>query len=261
MDLGLDDRSVLVTAGTSGLGLGAARACAREGADVTVCSRTRENRERAADMLSDLGDGTVTTVAADITDRSDIERAVETAVAETGGLDHVVTSAGGVPPGTIAELGDDDWADAVDLLLMSLVWTLNASQPHLRDSTGGSLVAITSTSVREPIAGLALSNVVRRSVIGLIKTAARELAPEVRANAVLPGPFDTPRIQNLIEADLADEEYETREAAQAAWTSDVPLGRLGDPIELGDTIAYLLSDRASFVTGTAIPVDGGRLRS
>jgi NAD(P)-dependent dehydrogenase (short-subunit alcohol dehydrogenase family) len=122
-------------------------------------------------------------------------------------------------------------------------------------------VAITSTSVREAIDDLVLSNAVRRAVIGLVKTVAREFAPEVRANAVLPGPHETPRIEALVEQALDRGEFADYEAGLASWAADVPLGRVGDPGELGDVVAFLASERASYVTGTALPVDGGRLRS
>lgn len=261
MYLGLDDRSVVVLAGTSGLGLGAASSMVEAGATVTVCSRSQSRLDDARDHLEAIDGGEVRTVACDITNPDDIESLIEGTVAETGGLDHVVASTGGVPPGGLDELDEREWYMAYDLLVMSLVWTIDAARPDLVDSPGGSVTAITSTSVREPIEGLALSNVVRRGVIGLVKTAARELAPDIRVNAVLPSAFDTPRIQELIEDAVESGRQPDREAAMEAWVENIPLGRLGEPRELGDIIAVLTSDRASFVTGACLPVDGGRLRS
>ncbi|MFW6153465.1 MAG: SDR family oxidoreductase [Halobacteriota archaeon] len=261
MDLGLHDRSVVVLAGTSGLGLGAASSLVEAGATVTVCSRRQSNLDEARAHLEALDGGEVRTVTCDITDPDDIAALVEGTVAATGGLDHLVASTGGVPPGGLADLDDREWYQAFDLLVMSLVWTIDAARDHLAESPGGSITVITSTSVREPLVGLTLSNVVRRGVIGLVKTAALELAPDVRVNAVLPSAFDTPRIQELIDDAVESGRQPDREAARAAWVEDIPLSRLGDPRELGDMIAVLTSDRASFVTGACLPVDGGRLRS
>lgn len=261
MDLGFADRSVIAFAASSGLGLGAARSIAREGATVTICARDEERLAAAASDLEGDATGEIRTASVDITDPDDIRSCVAKAADATGGIDHVIASTGGPRPGTLDDLSHRDWYEAYDLLVMSLVWTIEETRPHLVESPGGSIVAITSTAVREPIDGLALSNVVRRGVVGLIKTAARELAPDVRCNAVLPGAFDTPRIQEIIDARVADETYPDRAAASAVWTEDVPLGRLGDPAELGDVIALLASDRASYVTGACLPVDGGRLRS
>jgi len=143
---------------------------------------------------------------------------------------------------------------------MSYVWTTRCARPHLEDG-GGSIVAITSRSVREVIDDLVLSNAVRRAVIGLVKTQSREFAPEVRVNAVLPGAHETARIEELIDAAVERGEYDDYEAGLRDWGSDVPLGRIGDPDELGDVVAFLSSDRASYVSGTALPIDGGSLRS
>lgn len=261
MDLGLEGRSALVLAGTSGLGLGAATALAREGADVAVCSRTQAKVERTTAELRRVGQGTITGIQADITDADDVERAVDAAVDATGRLDVLVASTGGVPPGGLADLDPDDWQGAFDLLVMSLVHALEAARPHLEADGGGAVVAITSTSVQEVLDDLALSNAVRRSVIGLVKTAARELAPAVRVNAVMPGPHATARIDELVEAAVERGDQPDEAAARAAWVEDVPLGRMGDPVELGDVVTFLASERASYVTGAYLPVDGGRLRS
>ncbi len=261
MDLGLADETALVTASTSGLGLASAAALADAGANVTVCGR---DPDRLADAEAHLADreGQVLARQADITNPDDVEDLVTTTVDAFGGLDHLVTSAGGVPSGPLLETSEREWYTAYDTLVMSAVWTLERAHPHLAAGDGtGTWVAITSTSVREAIDGLVLSNAVRRAVIGLVKTAAREFAPEVRANAVLPGPHETPRIEELVEQSMERGEYDDYDEGLADWASDVPQGRVGDPRELGDIVAVLSSERASFVNGTALPVDGGRLRS
>jgi len=261
MDLGMEGNVALCTAASSGLGLASAEALAREGAHVAICGTTEEHLETAGEQLKAAGDGDVLAVEADITDPDHVSAFVEQTVDRFGGLDHVVTSAGGVPSGPFVEMDDRDWYGAYDMLVMSAVWTLREAHPHLVDSGTGSIVAITSRSVREVIDGLVLSNAVRRTVIGLVKTVAREFAPEVRANAVLPGAHETPRIQELVEASVERGEYDSYEEGLGSWADDIPMDRVGDPQELGDAVAFLSSDRASFVNGVAMPVDGGRLRS
>ncbi|QSG06843.1 SDR family oxidoreductase [Halapricum desulfuricans] len=260
MDLQLEGNAALCTAATSGLGLASAEALAREGCDVAVCGTTDDHVEEAREHLQSVGDGDVLAVQADITDPDAVEAFVEATVEEFGRLDHVVTSAGGPPSGPFTETTERDWYQAYDLLVMSYVWTTRAALPHLRDG-GGSIVAITSRSVREVIDDLVLSNSVRRAVIGLVKTQAREFAPEVRVNAVLPGAHETSRIQELVEAAVERGEYDDYEAGLADWAEDVPLERIGDPRELGDVVAFLASERASYVTGAGVPIDGGSMRS
>jgi NAD(P)-dependent dehydrogenase (short-subunit alcohol dehydrogenase family) len=259
MDLELDGDAALVTAASSGLGKASAAALAREGADVVICSRSESKLDTAAaDIRADAA-GDVVTVPADITDPDDVDAVVEATVDEFGGLDHVVTSAGGVPSGPFDERSERDWYEAYDLLVMSVVRTLDAARDHLADG-GGTVTCITSTSVSEPIEGLVLSNAVRRGVVGLAKTVAREWAPDVRANVVMPGAHETPRIEELVEQSVERGEYDGYDEGLAAWSDDVPLDRVGQPGELGDVVAFLASDRASFVNGASVPVDGGRLR-
>jgi 3-oxoacyl-[acyl-carrier protein] reductase len=259
MDLELDGDAALVTAASSGLGKASAAALAREGANVVICSRSADKLDSAADEIRADAAGDVVTVPTDITDPDDVDAVVEATVDEFGGLDHVVTSAGGVPSGPFSERSERDWYDAYDLLVMSVVRTLDAAQEHLADG-GGTVTCITSTSVSEPIEGLVLSNAVRRGVVGLAKTVAREWAPEVRANVVMPGAHETPRIEELVEQSVERGEYDSYDEGLAAWSDDIPLNRVGQPEELGDVVAFLASDRASFVNGASVPVDGGRLR-
>ena len=260
MDLELDGNAVLCTAATSGLGLASAERFAREGADVAVCGTTKSHVDDAREQLDAAGDGDVLAVEADITDRDAVEALVEETVEQFGGLDHVVTSAGGPAPGPFLETTEREWYTAYDLLVMSVVWTSRFAYPSLEESDAGTIVNITSRSVKEVIDDLVLSNAVRRAVIGLMKTQAREFAPEVRVNAVMPGAHETPRIEQLVESAVERGEYDSYEEGIAEW-ADAPLGRVGQPEELGDVVAYLSSPRASYVTGVAMPVDGGSSRS
>lgn len=261
MNLELDGDVALVTASSAGLGYGSAEALADAGAHVVICGRDAGKLARAEETLEDVGAGRVVGVETDITDRESIENLVAVAVDEFGGVDHLVTSAGGVPPGTFDDTPADDWTRAYDMLVMSVVWAVQEVGPYLKESDAGSITCITSTSVREAIDGLVLSNAVRRGVIGLVKTLAREYAPEVRANAVMPGAHETARIEELVEDAVERGEYETYDEGLQSWADDIPLGRVGDPRELGDVVAFLASSRASFVNGVSLPVDGGRLRS
>jgi len=260
MDLELADNTVLCTAATSGLGLASAERFAREGANVAVCGTTPEHVDDARERLVELGDGGVLAVEADITERAAVEAFVEETVDTFGGLDHVVTSAGGPEPGPFLDTTEREWYVAYDMLVMSVVWTTRFAYPHLRESDTGTVLNITSRSVREVIDDLVLSNAVRRAVIGLMKTQAREFAPEVRVNAVLPGAHETPRIEQLVEAAVSRGEYDSYAEGVESW-ADAPLGRVGQPEELGDVVAFLSSPRSSYVTGTAVPVDGGAMRS
>ncbi|WP_266079223.1 SDR family oxidoreductase [Haladaptatus caseinilyticus] len=261
MDLDIEGNTALVTASSSGLGLASAKALAREGANVVICARSEDDLADAEREIEGMGDGAVLSVPTDITDPDEIETLIEATVEEFGGLDHLVTSAGGPPSGRFLDTTERDWYAAYDLLVMSVVWLTKRAYPYLADSDAGTVVNITSTSVREAIDGLVLSNAVRRGVIGLMKTQAREFAPDVRVNAVLPGAHETPRIQELVEAALERGEYDSYEDGLADWSSDIPMNRVGDPMELGEAVAFLSSESASFITGVALPVDGGRLRS
>ena len=260
MDLDIDGNAAIVTGATAGLGLASAEALAEAGVDVAVCGRDPDRLERAEAQLDSAGDGDVLGVRADITDPEDIEAFVEAAIEAFGRLDHVVTSAGGPPPGSFLETDDDDWYDAYDLLVMSVVRTVRAAHPTLSADGGGSVVTITSRTVKEPLDDLVLSNAVRRAVLGLTKSLADEFAPEIRVNTVLPGGHETSRIEELIEDSVERGEYDDYAAGLDDWADGVPLERVGDPRELGDTVAWLSSERASYITGAAVPIDGGSMR-
>lgn len=261
MDLELSGNVALCTAATSGLGLGSAKALAEEGAHVVVCGRTKSRLQSARDQLESIGSGEVRAVRADITEPEQIDALVKETFETFGGLDHLVTSAGGPPSGSFLETPIEAWKDAYDLLVMSVVHTTRAAYPHLEKGDAGSIVNITSRSVQEVLDDLVLSNAVRRAIIGLMKTQAREFAPEIRVNAVLPGAHETARIEELIEDGVKRGAYTDYQEGYDEWASDIPMGRIGDLRALGDVVAFLSSPRARFLTGAAIPVDGGSTRS
>ena len=260
MDFDLDGDAALVTASSSGLGNAAATALAREGANVALNGRDADRLDEAAEALREEATGEVIGLEGDLTDAADVERLVEGTVEAFGGLDHLVTSAGGPPSGPFLETTDDDWYDAYDLLVMSVVRAVREAEPHLRDG-GGTVVNITSRSVKEAIDSLVLSNSVRMGVIGLEKTLSRELAPEVRCNAVLPGPHETSRIRDLIEQGVERGEYDSYDEGLAARGEANPLKRIGDPMELGNTVAFLCSPRSGYINGQSVVIDGGLGRS
>ncbi|NUB89563.1 SDR family oxidoreductase [Haloterrigena sp. SYSU A121-1] len=261
MDLELDGNSALVTASSSGLGFASAEALAEEGANVMICGRDEERLEEAREKLAEVGDGEVRATPTDLTDPDEVSHLVSETADAFGGIDHLVTSSGGPPSTTFLETDEQDWYQAYDLLVMSVVWTIENAHEHLLESDYGTITCITSRTVREVSDGLLLSNSVRRGVIGLVKTVSREFAPEIRANAVLPGTIETPRIEELIEANIERGVYEDYEEGLADMSSDIPMDRLGEPRELGDVVALLSSPRGSFVNGASVPIDGGLLRS
>lgn len=259
---GLTDDTAIVTASSSGLGKASAMALAREGANVVINGRDEDRLEKAiADVEAEAADGaTVVGQAGDITDPDVPAAIVEASVEEFGGLDHLVTSAGGPPPGLLLDTTDQDWYDAFDLLVMSVVRFVRAAADSLRDG-GGSIVNITSRTVKEPSDSIVLSNSVRMAVMGLQKTLSRELAPEVRVNAVLPGAHETQRIQELMDSAVDRGEFDSYDEAIADRVAGIPVGFMGEPLDLGNVVAFLCSAEARYVNGVAIPIDGGEHRS
>ncbi|WP_435183724.1 SDR family oxidoreductase [Halobellus sp. EA9] len=263
MDLGLDGNAALVTASSSGLGKASARALAAEGANVLLNGRDEDRLSEAVeDVRADAAaDATVLGHAADITDPDAVEGLVERPVEEFGRLDHLVTSAGGPPAKPFLETSDEEWYEAFDLLVMSVVRAVRAAAPHLAADGGGTVVTIASVSVKEAVDDLVLSNAVRAGVIGLEKTPSKELAPDIRANAVLPGTHETPRVETLIEKGVESGKYDSYEAGLDEWGGDIPAGRIGEPLDLGRVVAFLSSPQSSYVSGTALPIDGGESSS
>ncbi|MFD1571682.1 SDR family oxidoreductase [Halorubrum laminariae] len=260
MDLAIDGNAALVTASSSGLGKASAKALAREGANVVINGRDEDRLDAALEEVEAVASGEVVAQSGDLTDPEDIETLVETTVDEFGTIDHLVTSAGGPPSGAFLDTDDDDWEDAYELLVMSVVRLAREAEPYLSEGDGGTIVTITSSSVKEAIDSLVLSNSVRMGVIGLEKTLSKEFAPEVRANAVLPGSHETSRIENLVNAALERGEYDSYEEGLDEWAQN-PLERVGDPMELGNTVAFLSSPKSGYINGAALPIDGGSTQS
>ena len=261
MDLGLAGDTALVAASSRGLGRAVATAFAEEGADVVINGRDAAALEDTAAAIRETAEGAVHPVAADLTDPAAIEALVEATVETVGGLDHLVTNAGGPPSGPFLDTADDDWAAAYELLVASTARLCRAAAEPLRADGGGTVLAITSKSVKEPVDDLVLSNAMRPAVVNLMKTLSREWAPEVRANVILPGAHATDRITDLLADQVERGDHPTVEAAEAAWVEDIPADRIGDPARFGRVAAFLCSEPAAYVSGEAIMVDGGSARS
>lgn len=260
MDLGLRGKAAAVMAGSEGIGRAVALALAREGADVALCAR-REDVARAAakDIAAETG-RRVVPIVADVSDAHDVERFVNAAAADLRGLDVLVVNAGGPPTGRFEELPDEAWRAAHELTLMSAVRGVRHALPHFRAEGGGSVVGIASTSVKQPIDHLLLSNSMRLAVVGLFKSLSIQYAKEnVRFNLVLPGLTATERQRDLAEA-RARESGMSVEAAMAERASNIPMGRLARPEEVAEAVCWLAGDAARFVTGVSLQVDGGMVR-
>ncbi len=241
MDLGLSGRTALVFGASSGLGLASAQALAEEGANVALVARRAELVEEKAARLGGLGLG------GDVRSPEDRERAVAATVERFGGLDVLVWNGGGPPAGPALEQTPESMEHAVRLLLLPAVHLVQLCRPHLERSPAGRIVAITSLAAKEPTAHLALSNSVRPGLTGYLKTVARELGPlGITVNCVAPGRIATPRLSYLYPDGPTDDALE-----------EIPLRRWGEPREFGDVVAFLASDRARYVTGTTVVVDGG----
>jgi 3-oxoacyl-[acyl-carrier protein] reductase len=244
MDLGLKGRTAIVSGASSGLGLATAEALAAEGANVTMFARRRDVLQREAERIGALA------VRGDVTNPRDLATVVQRTVEAFGGIDILVWNSGGPPPGPATAVTPETVEEAVELLLIPAIRLVDLCLPHLVQSEGGRILLFTSSAVKEPADHLALSNAVRPGLTGWAKSLARQLGPQgITVNCVAPGRIDTARLAQLYpdgpsEADL-----------QA-----IPLGRWGTPQEFGDVACFLASDRARYVTGTTVVVDGGLLR-
>jgi 3-oxoacyl-[acyl-carrier protein] reductase len=250
MDLGISGKVALVTGGSAGIGLAAAKSLAREGCDVCLCAR---NPERLADAVVELQEfgGVVHAVLADVEDPAAGQRVVEEARDVLGPVDILVANGGGPPAGRFDEVTLKDWDVAVQRNLLGTVRLIQAVLPEMRARGWGRIVTITSRSAREALDGLALSNATRSAVAGIVRTLGREVSGDgVLVNNVMPGPIDTERLREL--AGGAE--------VLAARGEAVPVGRIGHADEVGDVVAFLASERASFVSGISMLVDGGESR-
>ncbi|MBX3081546.1 MAG: SDR family oxidoreductase [Anaerolineae bacterium] len=259
MDLGSTGKVALVAAASKGLGFGVARALARDGAHVSICSRDEASVNKAVEQLKAETGADVMGVSCDVRQTESIQQWVDATVARWGKIDALLVNAGGPPSGSFKDLTDAQWQAAFELTLLSSIRMIRAAIPHMKD--GGAILTVTSSSIREPIERLALSTVMRSGVAGLVKTLADELAPDgIRVNNLIPGRIDTDRVAQLDQntaSKLGIPVEEVRERSIAK----IPLKRLGTIDDFGAAGAFLLSPAASYITGATLWVDGGSMRS
>lgn len=262
MDLGLQEKVAIVMAASKGLGRACATALAAEGAQVTIGARGAQVLEKTAQEIQQATRSRVLAVPTDVTKAEDVEAIVAATVREFGHIDILVNNAGGPPAGTFASFGDAHWQTAFELNLLSTVRLVRLVLPHMRTTGSGRIITIVSTSVKQPIDGLLLSNAIRSGVVGLAKTLSVELAPDnITVNNVCPGRILTDRLRQIYHINERLQQGVSEEAVLKEMSQDIPLGRVGKPEELGSFVAFLASQQAAYITGTTIQVDGGLVRS
>ncbi|MDD2922534.1 MAG: SDR family oxidoreductase [Anaerolineales bacterium] len=257
MDLRLKDKIALVAGSSRGLGYAAALALAKEGCKVAINGRDEAKIKSVAEKMSKETGAQVIGLAGDVSQIDAPEKLIQQTVAAFGGLDILITNAGGPPPGTIDSLDESAWQKGIDLCLMLHVRLIKSALPHLRKSDCASVLTVTSISVKQPIANLLLSNSIRAATIGLTKSLALDLGGEgIRFNSILPGWTETERVAELMTA-RANANQSTVEEETRKQSAQSPLGRLGQPEEFANAAAFLVSPAASYITGVMLNVDGG----
>lgn len=261
MDLGLRDKVVIVSGASAGIGLQTARAFVAEGARVAICSRSTTSIEAAARLLDPDSVGNVLAVTADLRTAAGAAALIDAVIQRWSTVHVLVNNVGGPPPGSFSSLDDDAWASAVELTLMSAVRATRLVLPFMQAQRWGRVVNISSYSVKQPIEGLMLSNSLRLAVLGWAKTLANEVAKDnVLVNTICPGWTRTDRVEQIfsVQATRAQTDATTIEAGIAA---SIPLGRLANADEIASVVAFMSSERAGYITGTALAVDGGMAQS
>jgi len=261
LDLGLRNKRALVTAASRGLGLATARALAAEGARVAMTARSVDSLAREAETLARAGKTETLPIAMDLCDPASIARGVGDVVRRWGGIDILVANTPGPEAGPFISIGRDAWQAALNMTLMPVVDLMQCVIPSMRANGGGRILCITTIGVKTAQPSMVLSNATRLAITGVAKTASVELAGDnILVNTLCPGPIDTDRMVNLIDA-TQKEKGISREAAEAIWLDEVPLRRMGRAEDFGKLAAVLVSDAASYVTGTAVSIDGGKARA
>ncbi len=260
MDLQIKNKVAIVAAASQGLGRATALGLAREGARLTICARGAEELEKTAREIREETSAEVLAIAADVSRTEDIRNVVSETLEKYSTVDILVNNAGGPPVGGFLDFSLDNWQKAVELNLFSTITFCREVIPHMRKNNWGRIVNITSVAVKEPIDGLILSNTVRAGVTGLAKSLSKEFGRyNITVNNICPGRILTDRIIHLASM-RAKKEGKTVDEALASMGSDIPVGRIGRPEELANLAVFLASERASYITGTSIQVDGGLVK-
>jgi 3-oxoacyl-[acyl-carrier protein] reductase len=259
VDLGLKGKIALVTAASRGLGRAIAEKLAEEGANVVLCSRDRKRVQQVASEIAEKTGSEAYGLEADVSKLEDIERVVCETVNRWGKIDILLCNAGGPPGGTLESFDDAAWQKAFETNLLSVVRLIRAALPHMQQ--GGRILAIASSSVKQPIPGLILSNTMRAGVAGLMKSLAEELGPRgILVNTVCPGRIDTDRVRELDQA-RAGKEGIPVEDVRRSFEANIPLGRYGRPEEFARVVVFLASEANTYVTGSTLLIDGGMVKS
>ena len=248
MQLGLNNKVAFVAASSQGLGRSVALELAQEGARVIICGRNKDTLQKTKGEIEKQSDNEVLAIAGDLSVADEREHVIKTALQRYNSVDILVTNSGGPPPGKIEEFGQGDWDKAYNQLLVSVVGLINGFLPGMKKQRWGRIISITSMVIKQPVNNLILSNSVRASVAGLTKSLSNELAMyNITVNNVMPGYTETERLKQLIE----------KNPSFASATTEIPLGRFGKPEEFAAAVAFLASERASYITGVSLAIDGG----
>jgi len=261
MELCLKDKIIMIAAASKGMGYAIARQCALEGAKVSIASRSKIQIEEAAGRIRKETGGDITPFVFNAEDGTSIERWTADTIKKYGQINSLLVNAGGPPTGSFDDFDDEAWQRAFNLTLMSAVRMIRAVLPSMKQQGGGSILTITSSSVKEPIDVLILSNVMRSGVTSLVKSLSQQLAGnKIRVNNIIPGFINTQRLSTLDiqAAERMEIKYEQR---REQVESTIPWGRYGEPEEFAKAAAFLLSDAASYITGVSLAVDGGRMKT
>ncbi len=262
MDLGLKGKTALVPASSRGIGYGVAKVLAMEGCKVAMASRTQDSITRARNQIErETGNREILAVAADLTLRNDVQHFVDEAETRFGSIDILAYNTGPPKPGTFQDLTENDWDTAVRLLLMNAIWLTRRVVPKMVESKWGRLIYITSDTLKQPLPNLVLSNTVRISLAGLSKSLAVEYGPKgITSNGIMQGHILTDR-QHQVGQDIASRTGQSVEEAMKGMVAQVPMGRYGSSEEVGYLVAFLASEKASYINGTMLAIDGGLIRS
>ena len=265
MNLELKNKVALVLASSKGLGFACAKGLYEEGAHVVICSRSEENLNKAKQQIESsqslISDNKVVSVVADLMYEDQIKNIVEKTLGEFGRIDILVHNAGGPPSAPISKITQEDWSNSIDLNLRSFIRICDLIVPIMQKQRSGRILAITSVSVKQPLNNLVLSNTTRLGIVGYAKTLANEYAKDnILVNVVCPGPNLTDRMKKII-SKMAQDTGKSEEEIKKSWTDQIPLGRMGTPEEFANLVVFLASEKASYITGTVIQVDGGFVKA